>query len=157
VNATIGPRLEQFVLISKTAKKQRMKSKELTNLMKQRLFTPAYEATKVAHIVEHLSTTYWTISDQHLMPMVSSFGEMIAMSNKQEIEAAQRKIEWDAKKAGDEIESFIKKGHEEFVATVKERQAQLDSTFKKFAPELPEEEKKRIQDFAKKAVQVLLI
>jgi hypothetical protein len=156
VNATLGPRLEQFVLISKTAEKQRMKSEELTNLMKQRLFTPAYEATKVAHIVEHLCTTYWTISDQHLMPMVSSFGEMIAMS-KQEIEAAQKKIEWDATEATEKIEDFIKKGHEEFSARVKERQTQLESTFNKFAPELPEEEKKRIQDFAKKAVQVLLI
>ncbi len=157
MNATLRPRLEQFVENSIIAEKYRMKSKELTNLMKQRLFTPAYEATKVAHIVEHMSTTYWTISDRHLMPMVGSFGEMIAMSNKREIEAAQRKIEWDAKKAGDEIESFIKKGHEEFSARVKERQTQLEFTFQKFAPELPEEEKKRIQDFAKKAVQVLLM
>jgi len=128
--------------------------------MKQSLFTPAYEATKVAFIVEHMSTTYCTISDEHLMPKVSSFGEMIAIRHGQEIEAAQRKIERDAKKATNEIEEFIKKGHEEFVARVKERITQLESTFRKFGlvcPELPEEEKKRIQDFAKKAVQVLLI
>ncbi len=153
MNATVGPELEKFVKISKSAENQRMTS----NQMKQRLFRAAYEATMVADILKHLSTTYWTISDRHMMQMVSSFGEMIAMSHKQKIEAAQKQIQWEAKKATEKVEDIIKKGREELVAKFEERHTELESIFKKFGTERPEEKKKRIQDFAKKAVLVLLI
>ena len=121
---------------------------------RQRLFKPAYEAVKVAFIVEHLSTTYWMISDKHLMPMVSSFGEMISMSDKKEIETKQRKIEIQAKKATEEISDFIKSNHDQFAADVKKRQKSLDSAFDKYVPKiLPAEEVKKIQEFAREAIQ----
>ena len=151
VNATLGPRLDQFAAIAQTAETQRKKEKELTTLMRQRLFTPAYEATKIAYIVDHLSTTYWKISQQHLMPIVSSFGEMIAMSDKKEIEAKQRAIQLKASEAAEQIEAFIEQGHRDFEARVQERQRQLEITFKKFVPQLPEEEVKKIQEFVQKA------
>ncbi len=109
-------------------------------ISRQRLFNPAYEAVKVAYIVEHLSTTYWTISDKHLMPMVNSFGEMIAMSNKQEIEAKQRSIKSDADKITKEIKYFIELNHAQFAKKVKTRQKSLDMAFDKYVPKLPHEE-----------------
>ena len=126
----------------------------LNYFCRQRLFKPAYEAVKVAFIVEHLSTTYWMISDKHLMPMVSSFGEMISLSDKKEIEAKQRSIEFQAKKATDEISEFIKTNHDQFAANVRKRQLSLDSSFEKYVPKiLPQEEVQKIQEFAREAIQ----
>ena len=151
VNATLGPRLDQFVAIAHSAETQRKKSTELTNLMRQRLFTPAYEATKIAYVVDHLSSTYWKISQQHLMPIVSSFGEMIALSDKNEIEAKQRAIEQKATEAAEQIQAFIDHGHREFSIQIEERQRQLETTFQKFVPKLPENEVKKIQEFVQNA------
>ena len=85
------------------------------------------------------------------MPIVSSFGEMIAMSDKKEIEAKQRAIQLKASEAAEQIEAFIEQGHRDFEARVQERQRQLEITFKKFVPQLPEEEVKKIQEFVQKA------
>ena len=121
-------------------------------ISRQRLFKPAYEAVRVAFIVEHLSTTYWTISDKHLMPMVSSFGEMIAMSDKNQIESKQRSIMFEAQNVTDEISELIKSNHDQFSEKVKARQKSLDVAFEKYVPKLPQGEVKRIQEFAHKAV-----
>lgn len=153
VNTTIGPRLEQFVDVALTAEKQRQKSRALTNLMRQRLFAPAFEASKVAFIVEHLSNTYWMISDRHLMPIVTSFGEMIAMSNDNEIEAKQRQIEMQSRDTVEQIQELILQGHEQFSNSICERQKQLDASLQKHVPSLPEAEKKKIEELAHMAVR----
>ena len=86
--------------------------------------------------------------------MVSSFGEMISMSDKNKIEAKQRSIEDQAKKATEDISDFIKSNHDQFAADVKKRQKSLDSAFDKYVPKiLQAEEVKKIQEFAREAIQ----
>ena len=75
------------------------------------------------------------------MPMVSSFGEMISMSDKSEIEARQRSIESQAQITTEEISEFIKSNHDQFAADVKKRQLSLDSAYEKYIPKIASQER----------------
>ena len=86
--------------------------------------------------------------------MVSSFGEMISMSDKSEIEAKQHSIERQAQITTEEISEFIKSNHDQFAADVKKRQLSLDSAYEKYIPKIDsQEEVKKIQKFARDAIQ----
>ena len=84
--------------------------------------------------------------------MVSSFGEMISMSDKSEIEAKQRSIEGQAQITTEEISKFIRSSHDQFAADVKKRQLSLDSAYEKYIPKIVPEEEKKIQKFAQDAI-----
>jgi chromosome segregation ATPase len=71
----------------KQMRENKLDGHEITNFHKEMLSDPLMESTKVASLVYYLSSTYCTISQEYLMPMVGSLGKLIAMDKDSQKEA----------------------------------------------------------------------
>ena len=82
------------------------------------------------------------------MPLVSSFGELIALDMKRDklkIENKQDLLQMKALEIQDAIKDTIEEGHQNFKEKIAKRQARLDKVFKDNLPALKPDEQKKIK------------
>ena len=149
METSLGPVLHQFVERAEIAKETRLSDEEeISEGSRNRLYQIAFEASKVSYVVHQISSSYEKVSQNHLMPLVSSFGELIALDmerDRKKIEDKQEKLQLDALQIQDAIRETIEEGHNNFRIRMANRQANLDDVFKKYLPEVKPEVKIEIQ------------
>ena len=148
IELSISTPLEEFVKSANVIgdPDDRMKATQLT---KDMIYQPAYEASKTAFLVNGLASAYVDISAQFLMPLAAKLDSLIVLDpdeDKQEIMNQKLEIQNDAKDVQDEIKAIVEAKREDFNAKVEGRIQELQETFDQFVPPIDEDEKAEIQE-----------
>ena len=149
METSLGPVLEQFVERVEVARDSKLSIEgTISEGSRNRLYQTAFEASKVSYVVHQISSSYEKISQNHLMPLVSSFGELIALDmerDRKKIEDKREKLQFDALKIQEAIKDTIEEGHNIFRVKIANRQENLDKVFTKYLPELDAQVKLEIK------------
>jgi hypothetical protein len=124
----------------------------LPNKMKERCLL----IFQVAYLVHFLSGSYCAISRDHLMPMTSRLGTLIAydsVTDKDRIVKAKKDLEVEGLKVQKTIGQIIVESNKKFHVQVDNRSMQIESTFKKMIPPISEEKKEAIKVTVQVAVK----
>ncbi|XP_074872399.1 uncharacterized protein LOC142024359 [Carettochelys insculpta] len=120
------------------------------------IYTQAFNASNVAHLVHMISETYTEVSNKYLMDRVSSLGRLIALEPNSlsfisEREALQRGCE----EAHDAIYKLVVAKKEDFDRSVEARVETIDRDLKALLPPVSMEEQKAIEGAVRQGMQEL--
>ena len=148
IQTVMGPSMSMFIDLSEVAAKRMVTDGErMSILASDRLYKQAFKAVRIAHVVHFMASSYERISNDHLMPMIEHFGEIVSLdghSDKEKIKEKMKKLESDGKNAQDAIAVIIDEGHSKLKTTINKRQIEIEQIFESHLPALPEEERKQI-------------
>lgn len=145
IEVSLSPQLNNFVKNAENMSKMSV----ITKVSKEIVYQSAFQAVKVGHVVNHLATSYSSISKDHLMPLVLQLFKLIILdkeSDKDEIRRKKMSLEEDAKKANQAIVDIIKKSHDKYMKSYEEKMQVIDKEMKAIAPSISEEKKKEIRE-----------
>ena len=151
IRASMSPQINQFVKEADVMQKLGLPSA----VAKENIYQTAYQAVKVAHVVNHLSDSYCTISKGYLMPLTGELDKMISLrkeKDKAEISRKRSLLGDEANKAQRAIEDIIRKKHATFQMRCNDRMKAIDAEMNKL-PALPEKKRAEIQAEATEMVK----
>ena len=129
VKIPVGKNVNAFVANMKDAREDKLEGNDLNALMISHLRSPLQEVIEYSSLVQHLSGTYQMISREHLMPIVSSLGRLIALDKKEdkkEIEQEMKSLQGKAEQIQNKIGEIIRKNKEGHKIQVENQLKQLE-------------------------------
>jgi hypothetical protein len=111
---------------------------------------------QVAFLVHYLSSSYNSISRDHLMPLVAKLGTLIAYDgdkDKDRIADEKMKLTHDCQEIQEIIADTLRSNNEAFHQKVAQRMEAIGTTFKTLVPSLPPQEEKHVKALVQEAVR----
>ena len=133
MEATLSPRMNEFIAQAETSRVIRNPSPA----SKEIVYQSAYEAAKVAYVVNHLADSYCSISKSHLMPLTMKLDTLISLDKVRDAEKIQnerRALSFEARNAQAKIKEIIERKHNAFERSTTERMKAIDEELRKLPP-----------------------
>lgn len=142
------PQMLKFVKHSEIIKVDKEAGMAITKAAIDQIYKPCIEAVKIGYLVHNLSSVYVEISTNHIMPMVSSLSENLALDpdDKRAIKRQKAEVDRKTKEMQEEIMKYIRNKTENYKRKVGERMQEIDETFDKFIPAISVKEKAAIKE-----------
>ena len=152
IKCCLNTSLKDFVDTSKVARQNLMAQKTLSATFRDLIFEQASEANRIAYAVQMISSTYVTVSSQHLMDKITNLNQLIAIDPKesQKIRIARMQLHNGTTEASQAIQSIMKKQREEFEQQVENRIRRIEREVEAVLPPLPKKEIQAIEETVKK-------
>jgi len=134
INTTLAKDLKLFIKNSRIIATPSADG-SLLNLCDEidQLYVPCNSALKVGALVNHLAGAYYTISDQHLMPLVVKHDQLLSCSE-EEFAVKQSQLDRDVEKMQEALRQVIKDRKKEYESKENERLAQIEDLTQKHFP-----------------------
>ena len=156
VKVTMGSPLNNFVAHSKAIQDDMLGGHGVSRQARDQIYTPSYEAVKIAYLVNNLATAYMEISTEHMMPQVAKLSELLALSSssdKKDIEAKKLEVNKEAQVMQEKIETVLSQRTNKFKRDVEARMIEIETTFNSIIPAISTEEKKAVVDKVQKDIR----
>ena len=156
IKDALGPSMTGFNMLVEGEAKQKLENEamEMSGVIKDNMFKKISKVVITSRVVKFLSSSYTELSNNHLMPMIHEFGQVMALSRDQaeEITMKKEKLARMADEAQKSINDIILNQHEKFQQDLKERTLAVESAYNEQLEmqTLTEKEKKAIQEDSKK-------
>ncbi|KYO23496.1 hypothetical protein Y1Q_0022124 [Alligator mississippiensis] len=122
------------------------------------IYTQAFNATSVSHLVHMISETYTEVSSKYLMDRVSSLGRLISMDPSDPAFQSERlKLAHACDEAREEIYKLVIKKKEEFENDLKTRTETIACELNSALPPVTREEERAIQDTVQQSFRELTL
>jgi hypothetical protein len=149
VKIVLGEPMDAFLQYSRTTLDMQAHSRAnfLKTVGQDVLFGTVYEAGTSAYLVQYQAAIYKQLSDEQLMPMIISYGELIALDpiqDKMKIANYTTHLEKMAIDSQNRVKEIIQANEVRFNEKVTKRIQNLQTTFDKLVPKL---ETKKQQNF----------
>ncbi|KAL6460086.1 hypothetical protein MHYP_G00318450 [Metynnis hypsauchen] len=114
--------------------------------LKDMIYTQAFHASNIAHLVNMISGTYTEVSNKYLMDRVSSLGKLMALDPENPNFTKERMLLQDAcKEAQDGILKLVKINKQNFDRQTRARVAQIEGELKAVMPPPSPKETEKLQ------------
>lgn len=150
MEASLSPRMNEFIAQAETSRVIQNPSPA----SKEIVYQSAYEAAKVAFVVNHLADSYCSISKSHLMPLTMKLDKLISLDKVRDAEKIQderRSLSFEARNAQEKIKEIIQSKHNAFERSTTERMKAIDAEMRNLPP-LPDAERVAIRQRAEENV-----
>ncbi|XP_065419187.1 uncharacterized protein LOC135974682 [Chrysemys picta bellii] len=156
IDSCLSRDIKEFV--SSVSDVQKIENYSSKSFVIDTIYTQAFNASNVAHLVHMISETYTEVSNKYLMDRVSSLGRLIAMETsdpnfKSEREALQK----GCKEARQAIYDMVIEKKKEFDRSVEARVETIDRELKAVLPPVSVEEQKAIEGAVKQGMKELTV
>lgn len=154
IDSCLSRDIKEFV--SSVSDVQKIENYSSKSFVIDTIYTQAFNASNVAHLVHMISETYTEVSNRYLMDRVSSLGRLITLEPSDlrfndEREALQKGCE-EARQA---IYDMVIEKKEEFDRSVEARVETIDRELKAVLPPVSVEEQKAIEGAVKRGMKEL--
>uniref|UniRef100_A0A8C3SJJ1 Uncharacterized protein n=1 Tax=Chelydra serpentina TaxID=8475 RepID=A0A8C3SJJ1_CHESE len=154
IDSCLSRNIKEFV--SSVSDVQKIKNYSSNSFVIDTIYTQAFNASNVAHLVHMISETYTEVSNKYLMDRVSSLGRLITLEPSDprfysEREALQKGCE-EARQA---IYKMVIEKKEEFDRSVEARVETIDRELKAVLPPVSMEEQKAIEGAVQRGMKEL--
>ena len=125
----------------------------MSDLMRDIIYEQAFQANKVAYIVQMISGTYVEISNQHLMDRITSLSELVALDpekDKDEISRKRRELHSGCKATQEAIGKLVMEKKRDFDEQVENRVAKIERELEGVLPARSPAVRKEAEEAIKK-------
>ncbi|XP_077187030.1 uncharacterized protein LOC143834254 [Paroedura picta] len=154
IDSCLSRRIAEFV---NTAESLRGIENYCSNdFVKDLIYKQAFNASNVAHLVQMISETYTEVSSKYLMDEISSLGRLISLEpSDPKFKAERLKLAGGCDEARQAIEDLVLQKKREFESNIQARVEKISCELMAALPELPQAEKKAIEDTVEKGMRDL--
>ncbi|XP_050776517.1 uncharacterized protein LOC127032921 [Gopherus flavomarginatus] len=154
IDSCLSRDIKEFV--SSVSDVQKIENYSSKSFVIDTIYTQAFNASNVAHLVHMISETYTEVSNNYLMDRVSSLGRLIAMEPSDPGFHSEREVlQKGCEEARQAIYDMVKEKKEEFDRSVEARVETIDRELKAVLPPLSVEEQKAIEGAVKQGMKEL--
>merc|ERR1712026_394168 len=115
----------------------------MTPLLKETIYSHAYDCSKMSFLVNGLSSAYYELSREFFMPMVSELAILLAETDKGKIHRKKNEIVLKANEVEQDLARTLKEEQADFKLKCDTRRIELKKAFAEIP--LPEEQKVKIK------------
>jgi hypothetical protein len=156
INTSLGPPLEGFVKHAREIGEDRKDGYDTSLVCKELIYQTSFEAVKVAYLVNSLSGAYCDISRDHMMPLVSRLGTLIALDKAKDVDqirTEKKELDSKAKAMQKTIEGIIRDKNKQLHEQLGRRSRQMELAFNQKVPTISPEKKADIQRNVRQATE----
>ena len=142
VKVTLGEPLDSFFRHSRAIQDDMEGGHKISSVAINQIYTPTYEAVKIAYLANNLAIVSMDISKDYMIPQVAELSKLLALSYLEEKDTIE-----GALTTQQNIEHNVIERTKKCKAVIDERLNQIDTKFKDIFPQrISNEQKKAIKD-----------
>ncbi|XP_039373010.1 uncharacterized protein LOC120392358 [Mauremys reevesii] len=154
IDSCLSRDIKEFV--SSVSDVQKIENYSSKSFVIDTIYTQAFNASNVAHLVHMISETYTEVSNNYLMDRVSSLGRLITMETSHpSFESEREALQKGCEEARQAIYDMVIEKKEEFDRSVEARVETIDRELKAVLPPVSMEEQKAIEGSVQRGMKEL--
>lgn len=137
IKCSLNTSLEDFTSTIRKSQEHALQGYPVSALKKDMIYQQAFQAAKLAHVVNMISESYVTISSNHLMDRLAGLGKLLGFDpekNAAEIRVERENLHRNCAQAQNEIRSLLMKHRREFDHKVETRIRQIKTELENVLP-----------------------
>ena len=152
IQINLSRNINTFIQCTSNASEAHFTGYTVSQGMRDIIYKTTFEATKYFHLVNHLSSEYFQVFDEYLMDSVHSLGNLLAIENPKEIQAAQLALINNCKNTVQEIKMLTKRHGKEFKQKTSDRMNAIELEYDAVLPPISKEDQDEILNIIKQGI-----
>lgn len=158
IRCSLNSSLKDFGTYAKKTQDHALKNYPITNLKKDMIYQQAFEAAKIAHLVNMIAGTYVQVSKEYLMDKIAGLNKLQGYDPETEshaIRMERQKLNDGCQEAQEGIRNLVLEHKREFDMRVNSRIQTIKAELEKALPPPTASEKERIQAAVEKGMSAV--
>lgn len=157
IKCSLNTSLKGFLEYAKVSQKSSLEGFPITSLKKDMIYMQAFQAAKIAYVVNMIAGSYVEISNAHLMDRIAGLGKLLGYDPEKEVRELlieREKLQNGLQQAQASIRELVKKRKTEFETKVATRVRKIKSELENALPPPPPSD--RTEERSQKTIQKVM-